>query len=624
MPDAPDVPSQLTTDWRLDLGANVVEGGVQFRVWAPNARLVEVVLEGQAGAQRRQALTPGDDGYHDGLVVGARAGDRYRYSLDDGPPFPDPCSRSQPDGPHGASEIVDPGVFHWRDHGWPGLSANGLAIYELHIGTFTPAGTFDAAIARLADLKALGVTAIEIMPVAEFPGSRGWGYDGVDLYAPYSGYGGPEGMRRLVDAAHGVGLGVILDVVYNHFGPDGNYLRVYAADYFTGRHHTPWGDAVNYDGPNSEQVRHFVLQNVRHWLHEYHLDGFRLDATHAIVDTSARHLLAEIADIVHTLPGRRAVAFAEDHRNLVEEIRPAQQGGLGLDGVWADDFHHALRTHLIDQREGYFANYTGSLEDVATAIEQGFLFQGQRRPASGEIRGTKVTDEPASAFVFCSENHDQVGNRAHGERLAHLIDRERYLVASAVLLFSPETVMLFQGQEFAASAPFLYFTDHNSELGLLVTAGRRKEFAGFSAFADPARREQIPDPQADSTFRRSVLDWREREQHSEVLNLYQTLLALRHDDPVLRFQDRQRTRARAITPDVLAVRRWHGEGERLLLANFGDESIEVETGMLAAVGTESLRGYRGLFTTVDASLSAPTGEVLGVTMAPRSAVLLSR
>jgi maltooligosyltrehalose trehalohydrolase len=437
----------------------------------------------------------------------------------------------------------------------------------------------------------------------------------VDLFAPASAYGGPEGLRRFVDAAHAIGLGVLLDAVYNHFGPDGNYLRVYADAYFTDRHSTPWGDAINYDGPESEQVRHFVLQNARYWLEEYHLDGFRLDATHAIVDTSADHLLAEIAETVHNLPGRRAVAIAEDHRNLVEQIRPADRGGIGLDGIWADDFHHALRTYLTGEREAYYANYTGRLDDVATTIEQGFLFQGQKRPATGELRGTKVTDEPARAFVFCSENHDQVGNRAFGERLAHLIDRERYLVASAVLLMVPETVLLFQGQEFAASSPFLFFTDHNPELGKLVTEGRRKEFAGFAAFADPARREKIPDPQAESTFRRSVLDWGERERHAEVLELYRTLLRLRQHDPVLRHQDRASTRARALTSDLLATRRWRGADERLLLANFGERPVEVDGRMLKALGVESIEGWRRLYATPNAS---PDDEV-----AARSAVLLA-
>jgi maltooligosyltrehalose trehalohydrolase len=462
------------------------------------------------------------------------------------------------------------------------------------------------------------------MPLAEFPGRRNWGYDGVDLYAPSSAYGGPEGLRRFVDAAHALGLGVLLDVVYNHFGPDGNYLRVYAKDYFTDRHTTPWGDAVNYDGPQSEHVRHFVLQNVRYWLEEYHLDGFRLDATHAIVDTSPRHLLAEIAEVVHGLPNRRAVVIAEDHRNLVEQIRPPEKGGLGLDGVWADDFHHALRTYLTGEREAYYANYTGRLEDVATTIEQGFLFQGQKRPATGELRGTKVTDEPAQAFVFCSENHDQVGNRALGERLAHLIDRERYLVASAVLLFVPETVLLFQGQEFAASSPFQFFTDHSLELGRLVTEGRRKEFAGFAAFEDPARRERIPDPQAASTFERSVLDWDERETNAEVYALYRALLGLRREDPVLRHQDRAATRARAISDDLLAIRRWHDGAERLLLASFGDAPADVDAAGLKTLGIKAVGGWRRLYATPNAISTDSIVNLHGMTIAPRSAVLLAR
>jgi maltooligosyltrehalose trehalohydrolase len=613
----------VSAAWRLDLGASVFEGGVRFRVWAPNAKRVEVVLDRPGGGEQRQTLTPEADGYHAGTVAGAQAGDRYRYALDGGQPFPDPCSRSQPDGPHGASEVVDPSRYRWQDADWPGLGPDGLAIYELHVGTFTPEGTFDGAIARLADLRETGVTAVEVMPLAAFPGRWNWGYDGVDLFAPFAGYGGPDGLRRFVDAAHRIGLGIILDVVYNHFGPDGNYLRVYATDYFTDRHSTPWGDAVNYDGPNSAQVRHFVLQNVRYWLEEYHLDGFRLDATHAIVDESPRHLLAEIAEVVHGLPERRAVVIAEDHRNLVTQIRPPDRGGLGLDGVWADDFHHALRTYLTGEREAYYANYTGRLEDVATTIEQGFLFQGQKRPASGELRGTKVTDEPARAFVFCSENHDQVGNRALGERLAHSIDCERYLVASAVLLMAPETILLFQGQEFAASAPFQFFTDHNPELGRLVTEGRRKEFAGFAAFADPARREKIPDPQAESTFRRSVLDWSERELHADVYALYRTLLTLRRDDPVLCHQDRASTRARALTDDLLAIRRWSDEGERLLLANFGEGAVTVSARMLRALAVEAGGAWRRLYATPNAS-DAASPDSKALRLPGRSAVLLGR
>jgi maltooligosyltrehalose trehalohydrolase len=609
--------------WRLDLGANVVDGGVRFRVWAPDAARVDVEIERQ-DERERTALARDEDGYHAGRVTGAKAGDRYRYVLDNGQAFPDPASRSQPDGPHGASQIVDPGVFRWADDDWPGVGPDGLAIYELHVGTFTPGGTFDSAAAQLGYLKSLGVSAVELMPLAEFPGHRNWGYDGVNLYAPSSAYGGPEGLRRFVDAAHRLGIGVLLDAVYNHFGPDGNYLRAYATDYFTDRYSTPWGDAINYDGPESEHVRRFVLENVRYLLDEYHLDGFRLDATHAIVDTSPRHLLAEIADIVHGLPNRRAVVIAEDHRNLVQQIRPAEQGGLGLDGVWADDFHHALRTYLTGEREAYYANYTGRLEDVATTIEQGFLFQGQRRPATGELRGTKVTNEPARAFVYCSENHDQVGNRALGERLAHLIDRDRYLVASAVLLFVPETVLLFQGQEFAASSPFQFFTEFNPELGQLVTEGRRKEFAGFAAFADPARREMIPDPQAESTFRRSVLDWAEVETNGEVLDLYQTLLLLRRDDPVLRHQDRASTRARALTDDLLAIRRWLDGADRLLLANFGDVAARLTADGAKSLGINVGAAWNLIYATPNVSPSTSLASIDGLIVPAQSALLLAR
>jgi maltooligosyltrehalose trehalohydrolase len=617
-----------TTDasagWKLDLGANVVEGGVHFRVWAPNAERVEVVVDGPNGTETsaRHVLTADANGYFVGVVGDITAGARYRYSLDGGQPFPDPCSRSQPDGPHEASEVVDPSGFDWHDAGWPGLLPDGLAIYELHVGTFTPEGTFDAAIARLADLRDLGISAIELMPLAEFPGRRNWGYDGVDLFAPFSGYGGPEGLRRFVDAAHTLGLGVLLDVVYNHFGPDGNYLRIYSNDYFTDRHVTPWGDAVNYDGPNSQHVRHFVLQNVRYWLEEYHLDGLRLDAVHEIIDTSPRHLLAEIAAVGHSVPGRSVVIIAEDHRNLVHQIRPAANGGFGLDGVWADDFHHALRTYLTGEREGYYANYPGALADVAATIEQGFLFQGQMRPATGEIRGTQVTDEPAREFVFCSENHDQVGNRALGERLNHLIDRERYLVASAVLLLAPETILLFQGQEFATSRPFQFFTDHNAELGALVTEGRRKEFAGFAAFADPVRREKIPDPQADTTFQQSVLDWGERERNAEVYNLYRTLLALRRSDPVLSQQQRLQTRARAVGEHLLALRRWHDTDERLLLANFGQEPAALSDDANAALGMSRIPAWRVVWGT--GTMQARIGQEWGGVVPGRAAVLLAR
>jgi maltooligosyltrehalose trehalohydrolase len=409
------------------------------------------------------------------------------------------------------------------------------------------------------------------MPVGTVPGRWNWGYDGTYPYAPCAVYGGPEGLRRLVDAAHRRGLGVILDVVYNHLGPEGNYLRVYSDDYFTDRYQTPWGEALNYDGPNAEWVRRWAIANACHWVREYHLDGLRLDAVHAIHDASPRHLVAELAAAVRAVATRPVVLIAESDANDVRLIAPAARGGYGLDAVWADDFHHAVHTYLTGERDGYYEDYSGRLADVGRALGQGFLYQGERSAHLGRPRGTRVTDEPAERFVFCLQNHDQVGNRAFGERLHHLIDRERYAVATAVLLLAPETPLLFMGQEFAASAPFQYFTDHPPELGRLVTAGRRNEFRRFQAFADPARRAQIPDPQAEATFLRSKLDLGERARNRAVYRLYRDLLRLRRTDPV--FADPSRERLAAWTPaaDLLLVHRWRGGEHRLLVANFGSE-----------------------------------------------------
>jgi maltooligosyltrehalose trehalohydrolase len=519
------------------------------------------------------------------------AGARYRYRLDGGDACPDPASRFQPDGVHGSSEVVDPAAFAWTDQNWPGLTMNGLVIYELHVGTYTPEGTFLALIGELPELKRLGVTAIELMPVAEFPGDRNWGYDGVDLFAPSRAYGRPDDLRRLVDAAHGAGLGVILDVVYNHFGPDGNYLRQFSDDYFTDRHRTPWGEAINYDGPNSGQVRDFVVANASHWIREYHLDGLRLDATDTILDDSPTHILAELSDRVRAATDRNVVLIAEEARNDVRVVRPRADGGYGIDAVWADDFHHELRVYLTGARENYYADYSGSMEEIAKAIEGGFTYQGQPSPTTGKPRGTKVTDEPASAFVFCLQNHDQVGNRPFGERLLHDIDAGRYAVASALLLFAPETPLLFMGQEFAASTPFLYFTDHHEELGRLVTEGRRGEFSGFRAFADEDMRASIPDPQAESTFLSSKLKRGERRTNAGISALYRELLRLRREDPVLSAADRTRVRSAALGAQALAVHLWQGDEHRVLIANFGAAtSLSVEaTPILRDLGDRRLR-----------------------------------
>jgi maltooligosyltrehalose trehalohydrolase len=516
------------------LGAWPEEGGLRFRVWAPKRRRVTLILEGARGGAHEMAR--GDDGTFGARVDGARAGDRYRYLLDGEGPFPDPASRFQPEGVHGPSEAVDPASYAWSDSGWRGRTLAEAVIYELHVGTFTPAGTFAAAAGRLPYLRDLGVTAVELMPVADFPGWRNWGYDGVALFAPARCYGRPDDLRRLVDGAHALRLAVIQDVVYNHFGPDGAYQGAFSPYYFSDRHSTPWGRAINLDGPHSERVREYFLENAAHWIREYHVDGLRLDATHALVDESPRHFLAELAAHARAQgEDRRVLVIAEDHRNLAHMVRPEAEGGWGLDAVWADDLHHQLRRGLAGDTDGYYRDFTGTVSDLAETLQAGWFFKGQHSRHLGAARGSDPSGVAPRRFVVCLQNHDQVGNRALGERLNHQVDPAAFRAASVLLLCAPETPLLFMGQEWAAETPFLYFTDHETELGRLVTEGRRREFASFSAFSDAAARERIPDPQAEDTFARSRLDWSEpeREPHAQVLRLYRAVLALRRHEPLL-------------------------------------------------------------------------------------------
>lgn len=554
-----------TNGWRLSLGANVVEGGTEFRVWAPASRSVDVVLYGP-DAEAVHPLAREEDGSFSAVIPGAGAGTRYRYRLDGESVFPDPASRSQPDGVHDASEVVDPSPFRWTDEGWGGVPADELVIYEVHVGTATGAGTFDALIERLDEIAALGATAVEPMPIAEFPGHRNWGYDGVCLYAPESSYGGADGFRRFVDAAHARGLAVILDVVYNHLGPEGNYLHaVTGGQYFTDRHHTPWGDAIDYA---RRPVREFAIQNALHWAHEYHVDGLRMDATHAILDDSDPHLLQELSERVRaSLPeGRHFVLIAEDERNERRVLLPPPEG-CGLDGVWADDIHHQLRRHTAGDHEAYFSDYTGSVDDIVRTLRQGWFYEGQESANHGAPRGTPAEGLPPRAFVHCIQNHDQVGNRAFGDRLTESVSLPVYRAASALLLLSPYTPLLWMGQEWAATTPFQYFTDHPEELGKRVTEGRRKEFGKFSAFGDPAVRERIPDPQAPSTFENSRLRWDEAERppHAGVRTLYRELLALRRTHPALIRRDRDRFAVAALGEHALALRRTGEDGRALLL-----------------------------------------------------------
>ena len=546
--------------WSPRLGAVTDGAGTTFRVWAPLARSVEVMIDGRDGA----ALTRDADGMFSGVLEDVGPGAHYRYRLNGAAAFPDPASRFQPDGVHGASMVVSPSTFSWTDTEWSGVPLDDLVLYELHVGTFSAAGTFGGVADGLPALRDLGITAIELMPVADFPGQRNWGYDGVDLFAPARCYGTPDDVRRLVDRAHQLGLAVLLDVVYNHLGPDGAYLQQFSPYYFTDRHTSPWGAGVNLDGEHCEQVRQFFIENALHWIHEYHFDGLRLDATHALQDDSATHFLAELSGRVHdSVSGRHVHVIAEDDRNLAPIVMPRDAAGWGLDAVWADDFHHHVRRAMAGDADGYFRDYSGSTRDIAATVRRGWFFTGQHSEHHGGPRGTDATGVPPQRFVYCLQNHDQIGNRALGERLHHQIDLAAFRAASVLLLMLPQTPLIFMGQEWAATSPFLYFTDHQAELGRLVTEGRRREFGSFAAFADEAARAAIPDPQAADTFVASRLDWRERgsEPHASVLRFYSALLSFRRRE--LAAGD-SADAAVALDADTIAVRRRARNGDHVL------------------------------------------------------------
>jgi maltooligosyltrehalose trehalohydrolase len=507
----------------------------RFSVWAPRAERVELVLGDDAGL----AMERSDDRGWFTVDAGARPGDDYAYRLDGGDALPDPRSPWQPHGVNGPSRLVDHAAFHWTDAGWTGRDPAGAVVYELHVGTFSPAGTFDGAIACLPHLVDLGVDTVELLPVAQFPGRRGWGYDGVDLYAPHHDYGGPEGLKRLVDACHGAGLAVVLDVVYNHLGPAGNHLGRFGP-YFTDRYATPWGEAVNFDGSHSDPVREFFVDNALMWLRDYHFDGLRLDAVHAYLDTSATHILEELAVRVGELAGavgRRLFLIAESDLNDPRVVNDRSRGGYGVDAQWSDDFHHALHAALTGERGGYYEEF-GSMATLAKSLRQAFVFDGCYSAFRHRRHGRRPEGLEAARFLGYLQNHDQIGNRATGERSSMLMSGDLLRVAAALVLCGPFVPMLFQGEEWAASTPFLYFTDHDDpELGRLVSEGRRREFASFGWKPD-----EVPDPQAEESFAASRLDWDEisRPPHTQVLDWHRRLIALRRDVPALsdgRFPD---------------------------------------------------------------------------------------
>jgi len=501
-------------------GALVDDASTTFRVWAPAADRLTLVLD-----DRTRSMEPRGDGFFVLEDVDAPPGTRYRLRLDGEGPFPDPAARFQPEGVHGPSAVVDPQAYDWRDDDWAGVAREDLVVYELHVGAFSEAGTFDAVRERLSYLAGLGVTAIELMPVHDFPGQRNWGYDPAALFAPSRAYGRPDALRRLVDAAHRAGLAVLLDVVYNHFGPDGAYAPAFAP-FLTDKYETPWGPAMNLDDEGAAGVRRFFVDNALHWLREYNVDGLRLDATHALHDESTPHFLAELAAAVDEhVDGPERHLIAEDHRNLNRLVRPRDEDGYGLDGVWSDDLHHQLRVLTAGDREGYYRDYQDTTAaDVATTLRDGWFYRGEYSEHLGEPRGTDPTPVECSQCVVFIQNHDQVGNRPTGNRLTDDVSLPVYRALSVLLCVAEELPLLFMGQEWAASTPFQFFTDHNEDLGPRVTEGRKEEFADFSGFDGT-----VPDPQAPATFERSVLRWDEprRPPHDGVLALYRDLLALR-------------------------------------------------------------------------------------------------
>lgn len=560
--------SHLTTPAvrrRLPCGVEVQPGGgVHVRVWAPACNRISVV---RADRTETWELMPEADGYHSGLVPLA-PGDRYWFDLGEGRLRPDPCSRWQPDGPHGPSAVVDPFAFRWTDDEWRGVDPEGQVLYEMHIGTFTPEGTWRAAMEQLPSLADVGITVIEMMPVNDFPGAFGWGYDGVGLFAPAHQYGMPDDLRAFIDRAHALGLGVILDVVYNHLGPDGNYLAEFSPDFFTTKYKNDWGAAVNFEGPRG--AREFFVANAHYWIDEFHFDGYRIDATQDIHDASPVHILRELTETARkAAPRRKVYIVGENEPQNTRLVRPSAAGGFGMDALWNDDFHHSAVVALTGRREAYYLDYRGTAQEFVAAAKYGFLYQGQYYTWQKKGRGTPALDLPAWKFVTFLENHDQVANSAFGRRLHQLCSPREWRVMTALLLLGPATPMLFQGQEFGSTAPFLYFADHRSDLHEPIATGRRVFLAQFASLRTSEMVSRLPSPVARSSFEASKLDPRERERHAGIVAMHRDLIAIRRKDPVFTSPAR-RFDAVAITPQLFLMRYMGGEaGDRLLVINFG-------------------------------------------------------
>ncbi|HSZ00685.1 MAG TPA: malto-oligosyltrehalose trehalohydrolase [Terriglobales bacterium] len=558
------------------------DGSVRFRLWAPTARQVDVCPTGPHESVRI-AMDHCDGGWFELITDAARSGSQYHFRIDGEREVSDPASRFQPRDVHGPSEVIDPFAFEWRDQTWRGRRWEEAVIYELHVGSFTPAGTFSAVGERLDDLADLGITAVELMPVADFPGKRNWGYDGVFPFAPDSIYGRPEDLKELVQSAHAHGIMAFLDVVYNHFGPEGNYLRSYAPQFFTDRHRTPWGDGINFDGPESRGVRDFFIHNALYWLTEYHFDGLRLDAVHTIIDDSTPHILTELADAARSSiePDRHVHLILENDLNQARYLKREEHcQPKWYAAQWNDDVHHALHVLTTGELDGYYSDYSErALDQLGRCLVAGFAYQGEASAyRNGKPRGESTAGLPLTAFVSFLQNHDQIGNRAFGERIIKLADRRAVRAATAILLLAPSPPLLFMGEEFGAETPFLFFCDFEKDLAAAVTEGRRNEFSHFARFADPAKRERIPDPNAEATFEASRLDWSvtAEPRHELWLRCYRDLLKLRSQYVVPRLS---MTCAVSANYEVKARRglracwRFPDDSELILMANLGVDRL---------------------------------------------------
>jgi malto-oligosyltrehalose trehalohydrolase len=563
------------------------DGSVVFRLWAPAARQVEICL-GDENGPTHILLDQRDDGWFELVTDAAKPGTQYRFRIDDAQKVPDPASRFQPRDVHGPSEVIDPDAFFWLDHDWQGRRWEEAVIYELHVGTFTPGGTFAGVRERLDYLEELGITALEMMPLSDFPGRRNWGYDGVYPFAPDSSYGRPDELKELVQSAHRRGIMVLLDVVYNHFGPEGNYLGLYAPQFFTDRHRTPWGNGINFDGSQCRAVRDFVIHNALYWLTEYHFDGLRLDAVHEIADDSTPDILTELAETVRRSvgPDRHVHLILENDRNQPRYLQRATERcqPRTYTAQWNDDIHHAMHVLITGEKDGYYSDYCERpLEQLGRCVAEGFAYQGETSlHRNGATRGAPTEGLPLSAFVSFLQNHDQIGNRAFGERITKLADPRAVRAALAILLLAPSPPLLFMGEEFGAETPFLFFCDFEKDLAAAVTAGRRNEFARFTGFSDPAERERIPDPNAATTFEASRLNWSviDQPQHGEWLGFYRRLLKLRFEHIVPRLSG---------TCRIEADYEVHGDRGLTARWRFADNS---ELTLLANLGAEPLAGMR--------------------------------